>query len=80
MTEHDDPLMLQLRLLGLSDRQSPTWRKLKTHFEQRLHELRAKNDNDLDAIATARVRGAIREVTYLLALGDQDPATEADEA
>ena len=80
MTEHDDVMLLQLRLLDLNDRQSPTWRKLRDHFEQRLHELRAKNDNDLDAIATARVRGAIREVTYLLALGDQDPATEADEA
>ena len=80
MTEHDDVMVLQLRLLDLNDRQSPTWRKLRDHFEQRLQELREKNDNDLDAAATAKVRGAIREVIYLLALGDQDPATEADEA
>lgn len=80
MTEHDDVMVLQLRLLDLNDRQSPTWRKLRDHFEQRLQELRAKNDNDLDPIATAKVRGSIKEALYLLALGDQDPATEADEA
>lgn len=75
----DDPLIVERRLLDLNDRQSPTWRKLVKHYEQRLRELRAKNDNDLDAISTAKLRGAIREVTNLLALGDQDPATEADE-
>ena len=79
MTEHDDPLMLQFRLLDLNDRQSPTWRKLRDHFEQRLQELREKNDNDLGELATAKLRGQLAEIRYLLALGDQDPATEANE-
>ena len=67
------------RLLDLNDRQSPTWRKLRKHFEARLAELRAKNDNDLSELATAKLRGQIRMVGELLALGDQDPAMEADE-
>ena len=67
------------RLLDLNDRQSPTWRKLRKHFESRLDELRAKNDNDLSELATAKLRGQIRMVGELLALGDQDPTMEADE-
>ena len=67
------------RLLDLSDRQSPTWRKLRKHLEARLDEMRLKNDNDLSELATARLRGAIRTVTELLALGDQDPTMDADE-
>ncbi len=64
--------------LDTNDRQSPVWRKLKTHYWHRLQELRARNDSDLDPIATARLRGEIRGVVNLLALGDQDPATEVD--
>lgn len=75
----DDTLVAARRLLDLNDRQSPTWRKLKKHFESRLAEMRAKNDNDLDVIATAKLRGSIRVVQELLALGDQDPTMEADE-
>jgi hypothetical protein len=75
----DEETIVQARVLDLNDRQSPAWRKLKAHLELRLQELRMKNDNDLDAIETAKTRGAIKTCTNLLALGDQDPATEADE-
>lgn len=75
----DEVLISERRLLDLNDRQSPTWRKLAKHYEQRLRELRAKNDNDLDPLSTAKLRGEIKATLNLLALGDQDPATEADE-
>jgi hypothetical protein len=68
------------KLLDQHDRASATWRKLKTHLEQRLQELRVKNDSDLDPISTARTRGAIRFALNLLAQGETPtPATEADE-
>lgn len=75
----DDDTIVEKRLLDQVDRNSITWRKLKEHFEERLHELRVRNDNDCDPISTARLRGEVASVKYLLALGDQDPATEADE-
>ncbi len=75
----EEALVALPRLLDLSDRQSPTWRKLKNHFETRLAELRARNDNDLDVLTTAKLRGEVRVYKELLALGDQDPALEADE-
>ncbi len=75
----DDTLVAARRLLDLSDRQSATWRKLKKHFETRLAEMRARNDNDLDVLTTAKLRGEVRVYKELLALGDQDPALEADE-
>jgi len=74
-----DDTIIEPRLLDENYRRSPTWRKLKEHFEQRLHELRLRNDNDHDPISTARLRGEVAIAKYLLALGDQDPATEVDE-
>ncbi len=75
----DDTLVAARRLLDLSDRQSATWRKLKKHFETRLAEMRARNDNDLDVLTTAKLRGSVAVIKELLALGDQDPTMEADE-
>lgn len=74
-----DDDIIQPRLLDSNDRQSPTWRKLKTYLESRLHELRLKNDNDMSDISTAKLRGSLMELRNLLALGDQDPTTEVDE-
>lgn len=74
-----DEYITEPKLLDQIDRSSVTWRKIKTHLEQRLHELRVKNDNDLDPISTARVRGAIKFVTDLLAQGETPaPAPEVD--
>lgn len=75
----EEALVALPRLLNLNDRQSPTWRKLKNYCETRLTELRARNDSDLDALATAKLRGEIKATANLLALGDQDPTMEADE-
>ena len=59
---------------------SHLWKKIKAHLEQRLVLLRTKNDDpNKDAIATARLRGAIREVKNLAALDNPTlPTEEAD--
>lgn len=68
------------RLFDLNDRNSPTWRKLREHLQEKLQSLRARNDSDLDAIATAKLRGEIRAIRNTLALGEiPTPAEEADE-
>ena len=68
--------------LDATDRQSLTWRNLSAHIAQRLQKLRAQNDNDLDPISTARLRGEVKSLKYLLALGESPapaPETDADE-
>lgn len=55
------------------DRDSDTWEKLHAYLTERLDELRRKNDNDMGEIETARLRGQIREVKGLLALGNEKP-------
>ena len=55
-------------ILTAEDLRSPTWLKLKAHFEGRRAEHRAANDNDKDVVATAKLRGRIAEATYLLDL------------
>ncbi|MGH8430422.1 MAG: hypothetical protein ACREUF_08470 [Solimonas sp.] len=66
-------------LLSHNDRNSPAWVKLRKHMEARLQSLRARNDNDLDPIATAKLRGECRVLKNLLALGKPDPAMGADD-
>lgn len=65
--------------LDLNDRNSPTWAKLKRHLEAQIEKLRAQNDNDLDPVKTAKLRGRIAGLKNLLALGSPDPAMVADE-
>ena len=69
-------------VLAAEERTSLTWLKLKKHFEERLAELRRRNDSaNLDATETARLRGAIAEIKYSLALGENPlpRQLEADE-
>lgn len=57
-----------------------TWRKLKEHLDARLVALRVKNEDDLDPVKTARVRGEIKVIKDLLALdASSDPAMVADD-
>lgn len=58
---------------------SPTWARLRKHMEARLQSLRAKNDNDLDPIATAKLRGEVKALKNLLALSTTDQAMVADD-
>jgi len=56
--------------LSKTDRLSPVWLAIKAHLESRLERLRLMNDNEsLDAIQTAAIRGRIAEVKALLLIG-----------
>lgn len=65
--------------LDKNDTAQPLWAKLRTHYEAKLAQLRAQNDDPgKDPIKTAALRGRIAEVKALLALASPAPATEAD--
>lgn len=55
-----------------ADLASALWRRLSAHLEARLEQQRRKNDNDLDPIATAHVRGRLAELRALLARAEPD--------
>ena len=57
-----------------SDFTSPTWLRLKEHYEARLAALRIKNDGRLSLEDTARARGQIFEVKQILALPNPNAA------
>ncbi len=52
---------------------SSTWARLKQHMEEERQRLRIRNDGDLTETETARVRGAIRQLTVLLDLEKPPP-------
>ena len=59
--------------LSKTDRLSPIWQAIKEHLEARLMRLRVTNENEsLDAVQTASIRGRIAEVKGLLSIGE-DP-------
>jgi hypothetical protein len=61
-------------ILTSGDKVSPTWQKLCEHLENKLKDLRGKNDDSkLDAIQTAALRGQIQTLKSLLQLGDISP-------
>jgi hypothetical protein len=64
--------------LTYEERHSALWVKLAEHLEARLDLLRAKNDNPIPAEETSRLRGQIREVKSLLALGQPETTVDAD--
>ena len=59
--------------LSKTDRLSPIWQVVTDHLEARLMRLRVMNENEsLDAVQTASIRGRIAEVKGLLSIGE-DP-------
>jgi hypothetical protein len=67
--------------LTRSEAASGLWQRIEEHLKARLAEKRAENDHDKDAIATARLRGALAEIKAFLALAEtQAPEPEADDA
>jgi len=59
------------------DRTTPTWKKVEAHIESRIASLRTKNDTNLDAVETAKLRGRIAELKRLASLGeDRTPKAE----
>lgn len=72
MTAPDSIGLFGLQLTD-AERQSALWMKLARHVEQRLDILRRRNDNQLDDLATAKLRGQIAECKAILALGNPAP-------
>lgn len=56
---------------------NPLWQRLAKHLQTRVATLRARNDANLDAVATAMLRGAIAECLALLAAAENAPPVEA---
>lgn len=63
--------------LSDTDAHSEAWLRIKEHLEQRLKAYRSQNDGDLDEIKTAKLRGRINELKYLLALDQKDDPVPA---
>lgn len=60
-------------VLNSHDKASQLWLNLKKHYEERLHNLRCKNDNGtLNEQRTAAIRGEIAMIKEFLGL-DKDP-------
>lgn len=62
--------------LSQYEAQSALWLKLKKLMLERLDTLRQQNDGVLGVEETARLRGRIAELKSLLALEEEQPATE----
>lgn len=70
--------MIEVAPLTLTDadRHNELWRRLKAELERWLADCRLKNDNPkLGAEETAALRGEIRTLRRIIALGDETPAT-----
>lgn len=68
------------KIIDQFDMETVTWRKVATYLNARLQELRSNLEADRDEVATAKLRGQIREIKNTLALGEiQAPAIEAEE-
>lgn len=61
------------------DFRSETWRAFEALAQDRLDKYRRKNDGQLNAEDTARLRGRIAELKELLTLATPSPALVADE-
>jgi hypothetical protein len=55
------------------DEMSPVWLRLKAHWEKELGTLRAKLEQDLSELVTAKIRGRIAEMKENLALDKPAP-------
>lgn len=55
------------------ERDSDVWKRIREHLETRLETMRRKNDGDLGPEDTAKVRGRIAELKYLLGLDKPAP-------
>lgn len=66
-----------LDALELSDgeRMHPLWVRLKAHFETQLQSLRERNDRPQTELETATLRGHIKCMRAVIALGDSRPLT-----
>lgn len=61
-----------MKKLNAEQRISPAWLALKAELEDRLHELRLKNDS-LAMDRTERLRGHIQALKEIIDLGNESP-------
>lgn len=65
--------------LTTADKLSSLWLRIRAHLEDRLSDARRRNDAMLTEHETASLRGEIRTLKRIIALGDDRPMTD-DEA
>lgn len=65
--------------LSDNDKAQSLWVRLKAHLEERLAAVRKRNDNPLTESETAVLRGEIRTLKHIIALGDDRPILTGDE-
>lgn len=70
----DDPFTLTEH-----DKAQGLWRRLEAHLEDRLADARKRNDAALTEPETASLRGEIRCLKRIIALGDDRPMTGDEE-
>lgn len=61
--------------LTYADKASGLWLRLSAHLEYRLADARIKNDRPLTEFETAMLRGEIKAIKRILALGNDRPMT-----
>jgi hypothetical protein len=52
------------------------WKRLSEHLEDKLNEHRCSNDNELSPESTAKLRGRIASIQYVLSLGVENDLPE----
>ena len=65
--------------LSSHDKSQGLWVRFKAHLLDRLDEARHRNDAPLSEHDTAAIRGEIKCLKRLIALGDDRPVTGDDE-
>lgn len=53
-------------MIAMVEAGGPMWRALKKHLVLRIHELRNQLEDDLNDVATAQMRGRIKEIRKLI--------------
>lgn len=61
--------------LSPGEKMHPLWARLRAQLERNLDSLRRRNDGPLDPVKTAELRGHIRCLKAVIALGDDRPLT-----
>ena len=62
--------------LSPQDKLHPLWTRLRAHLEDRLAQARIRNDAVLPEAETAALRGEIKALKRIIALGDDRPLTD----
>jgi len=64
--------------LSQGEKMHPLWYRLKAQLEKDLQALRERNDRPQDEMETATLRGHIKALRAIIALGDDRPDTTGE--